>query len=212
MKATATLTAVILIILASGCLDLQSEDVEEKPVKNEKLILDDCLNKTEGTRDTCLYRLAEARNTEAACNQINSTYLRDECYRQLARRTLNTKTCLPISDTNRIVYCIATVSSDKDICERLGEPAKSSCKAYVTGNPGVCAEILDAQQRTGCQVQASLGSNTANGCKLIEEIVERDACLMQTAIQGKSTDLCALVEDSGRRHRCRTEVELKKQL
>ena len=206
---TVIVAIMFLLVLTMGCMSLQSEDVKEE---KKSLSLADCLNKTGSMRDTCLYGLAEAKNEVAACEAINATYLRDECIRHLARRTHDPKTCLPISDTNKVVYCIASVKADKDICERLGEPAKSTCKAHVTGNPGVCTEILDASQRTTCLTQASLGSNTDAGCKLIEEVVDRDSCLMQTAVQSKSTDLCLLVADGGLKHRCLTKVELKKQL
>ena len=86
-------------------------------------------------------------STEAECERISDTAIRNDCYIKVADKTGDSSVCVKITETDRMDKCYvkaATTSRDESICEKIGDDdIKNHCyNSIAEGYPVTAREII----------------------------------------------------------------------
>jgi hypothetical protein len=212
-------TALILLVILSGCTNISTELIEKYPE------LKYCNNiDKESLKRLCVSVVAESKLNEDICLGIESER-RDFCYESVAVAKGDQKPCENVKHESNKQECYLKVAKEREdttVCERISdEQVQKSCnnwrnfKEAITNDEEEKCELvkddfnLDISSSL-CYISIAVAKNEASICNNIKDYSYKNSCYVKLFKATKDEGLCLGINDKSSKNLCLKEAAKEK--
>jgi hypothetical protein len=150
----------------------------------------------------CLTKYAKVYNDYSACDSIEDSVMKDDCYMVTAKENNNVEACLKvfIQSSEICVIDVATALKDRSICEKIKDKETYSwCLASLEKDIHLCDRIEAGSTQDYCITYVAKALKDASICNKIEG---NAACYTDLAGETGDLSLCSKIESPSLEYIC----------
>jgi len=153
-------------------------------------VADSCSSLEGSARDNCYFETGK-------CSKVVNTQVRDSCVAKLAQAKNDVAVCDLIVTSRTKGFCqeqIALQRDNVDICKNiLDEYWQDNCYYHIAVNHrdyGLCAYISEVSQNLDCVKKVAMDTNNVELCERLSP-ANKGECLWNIVTETKNVELCA---------------------
>jgi len=162
-------------------------------------------------KDDCFKAVAKELEDWQTCSNIENNLSMDECLRDVAINSMDAGVCVRVSDLSQRDTCFYRIAFDTPnmtICENIeSNPSKNTCLGLLSRNSSFCDFIDDSNSRDWCYNKVASLNPEVKTCANIQSMQTKDLCYKVVAVKKINFELCSVLQNKTLQAQCLTEVE-----